>query len=208
MAIHVEKGEIPELRVPLNCAWLEIHHFLATKFEWIIQARKELASRVSAPKNHYEPGGEISYLGKRLKLSLVKSRIAVVEPEEDRLYISCSQPGNPDIVERQVHQWYRREAETLFAERICAMNQRFSDNINPGELSIRKMKARWGSCSSKGDICLNLFLVRAALPQIDFVIAHELCHLRHFAHNDKFYRLMDEVMPDWRSREIVLGQTA
>lgn len=208
MAIHVEKGETPELRVPLNCPWQEIHQFLAARFDWIIQAREELATRKTAPKNCYEPGGEISFLGERLKLSLVKSRIAVVEPEEDKLYVSCSQPGKPETVERQVHKWYRREAERLFAERIRVINQGFSDNINPGGLTIRKMKSRWGSCSSKGDICLNLFLIRAALPQIDFVIAHELCHLRHFAHNDGFYGLMDDIMPDWREREILLGQTA
>ena len=142
MAIHVEKGETPELRVPLNCPWQEIHHFLADKYDWIIQARDELATRKSAPKNSYEPGGEISFLGERLKLSLAKSRIAMVEPQENRLYVSCSQPSKPEIVERQVHNWYRREAEALFSERIYELNQRFNDDINPGGLTIRKMKAR------------------------------------------------------------------
>ncbi len=208
MAIYVEKGETPELRVPLNCPWREIDYFLSAKLDWIIRARDELATRQSAPMNSYEPGGEISYLGTRLKLTLAKSRIAVVEPQENRLYVSCTQPSKPAVVERQVHNWYRREAESLFSRRIHDLNQRFSDDINPGGLTIRKMKARWGSCSTRGDICLNLFLIRAALPQIDFVIAHELCHLRHFAHNDQFYGLMDEVMPDWREREILLGITA
>ena len=68
------------------------------------------------------------------------------------------------------------------------------------------MKARWGSCSSAGEICLNLLLMKAGLQQIDFVIAHELCHLTHFAHNASFYALLDEVMPDWKEREVLLGQ--
>jgi len=48
--------------------------------------------------------------------------------------------------------------------------------------------------------------MQAALPQIDFVIAHELCHLRHFAHNASFYALLGEVMPDWKEQEILLRQ--
>ncbi len=208
MAIYVEKGVTPELRVPLNCPWQEIHFFLADKFVWIVQARDELATRKSAPRNHYEPGGEISFMGRRYRLSLVKSRITVVEPEDGRLYLSCAQPARPDLVEKHVLNWYRKQAEQLFAERIALLNRRFSDNINPGRLTIRKMKARWGSCSSKGEICLNLHLIKAGLPQIDFVIAHELCHLRHFAHNKSFYRLLDEIMPDWREQEILLGQAA
>ncbi|MBL6690128.1 MAG: M48 family metallopeptidase [Pseudomonadales bacterium] len=208
IAIYVEKDETPELRVPLNCPWPEIHHFLADKFEWMIRARNELAARKSAPKNRYEPGGEISYLGKRYRLTIVKSRMAVVEPEGEQIYLSCAHPGRPEVVEKHVLNWYRREAERLFSQRIALLNERFLDNINPGRLSIRKMKARWGSCSTKGDICLNLHLIKAGLPQIDFVIAHELCHLRHFAHNDRFYRLLDDIMPDWREQEVLLGQAA
>ncbi len=208
MALYVEKGETPELRVPLNCPWDEIHHFLADKFDWIVRARDELASRKSAPRNSYVPGGEISFLGQRYRLNVVRSRISVVELEDDRIYLSCSQPGRPDVVEKHIHNWYRKECEKLFSERIDLLNQRFLDNINPGKLTVRKMKARWGSCSSKGDICLNLHLIKAGLPQIDFVIAHELCHLRHFAHNDDFYRLLDKIMPDWRDQEILLGQAA
>ena len=48
--------------------------------------------------------------------------------------------------------------------------------------------------------------MKAGLPQIDFVIAHELCHLTHFAHNASFYALLGEVMPDWKEREVLLGQ--
>jgi predicted metal-dependent hydrolase len=68
------------------------------------------------------------------------------------------------------------------------------------------MKSRWGSCSSEGEVCFNLLLMQAGLPQIDFVIAHELCHIRHFAHNASFYALLEEVMPDWKEREILLRQ--
>jgi predicted metal-dependent hydrolase len=206
MALYVEKGVLPELRVPTNCAWRDIHSFLGSKFDWIVAAESELASRTSAPRNSYTSGGEISYLGRRIPLVLAKSRFNVVEADGNSIYVSCANPSRPEAVEKQIIHWYRRQAEALFPERIQVVGGLFSSRNDPSLLTVRKMKARWGSCSSTGEVCLNLLLMKAGLPQIDFVIAHELCHLRHFAHNGSFYALLDEVMPDWKEQEVLLGQ--
>ena len=206
MALYVEKGRLAELRVPTNCSWHDIHGFLASKYDWILVAEEELAARITGPANEYEPGGEISYLGKRYKLELTRSRYNIVEPGEHGFYVACCNPTRRQTVEKQIVAWYRKQAEQLFPERIAEVCRLFGDTLAPSGITIRKMKARWGSCSSKGDICLNLLLMMEGLPQIDFVIAHELCHLRHFAHNRAFYDLLNQVMPDWRQREAILGQ--
>jgi predicted metal-dependent hydrolase len=197
---------LPELRVPTNCAWRDIHSFLGSKFDWIVAAESELASRTTAPRNIYTPGGEVSYLGRRVPLVLAKSRFNVVGADDTSIYVSCANPSRPEAVEKQIIHWYRRQAEALFPERIQVIGGLFSAGGNPSRVTVRKMKARWGSCSSAGEICLNLLLMKAGLQQIDFVIAHELCHLTHFAHNASFYALLDEVMPDWKEREVLLGQ--
>lgn len=206
MALYVEKGVLPELRVPTNCAWCDIHSFLGSKFDWIIAVESELASRTTAPRNIYTPGGEVSYLGRRVPLVLAKSRFNVVEVGDTSIYVSCANPSRPEAVEKQIIHWYRRQAEVLFPERIQVIGGLFSARGDPSRVTVRKMKARWGSCSSTGEICLNLLLMKASLPQIDFVIAHELCHLRHFAHDASFYALLGEVMPDWKEQEVLLGQ--
>jgi len=206
MALYVEEGVLPELRVPTNCAWRDIHSFLGSKFDWIIAAESELASRTTAPRNIYTPGGEVSYLGRRVPLVLAKSRFNVVEADDTSIYVSCANPSRPEAVEKQIIHWYRRQAEALFPERIQVIGGLFSVRGDPSRVTVRKMKTRWGSCSSTGEICLNLLLMKAGLSQIDFVIAHELCHLRHFAHNASFYALLGEVMPDWKEQEVLLGQ--
>lgn len=205
MAVYVEKGHATELRVPLNCPWYEVHGFLADRFDWILAAEREMAARPAVIIDECRPGGMISYLGQRYPLELVTSRTAVAELQGDRLMISCTDPLRETLVERKLHAWYRRRAESLYQRLIDELSLRFSDRRSPGSLVIRKMRSRWGSCSYQGEICLNLLLIREALPQIEFVIAHELCHLRHFGHNSAFYQLMDEVMPDWRAREARLG---
>ena len=206
MALYVEKDILPELRVPTNCSWRDIHSFLGSKFDWIVAAESELASRITAPRNSYTSGGEISYLGRRIPLVLAKSRYNVVEADDTSIYVSCANPSSPTAVEKQIIHWYRRQAEALFPERIQVVGGLFKSRSEPSLVTVRKMRARWGSCSSTGEICLNLLLMKAGLPQIDFVIAHELCHLRHFAHNVSFYTLLDDVMPEWREQEVLLGQ--
>ena len=196
--------EIAELKVPTNCPWDEIHTFLVDHFEWILEAKDEMANRPPIVRDCFQSGGEVSYLGERYRLDVVKSWIPVVTIDGSDLYVSCTNPGSARQVERQVMGWLRRQAEEIFAERVKGINERFPDECQPSGVRIRKMRSRWGSCSSSGEVCFNLMLIREYLPQIDFVVAHELCHLRHFAHNPSFYRLLDQVIPDWRDREQLL----
>ena len=205
LALYVEKGKMTELRAPTNCAWRDIHEFLESRFDWILDAEQELAHRKTTPADSYGQGGEICYLGSRYPLELVRSHYRVVGLQDEKLLVSCSQPDNEARVRELVLDWYRRQAEALTPGRMKLLNRCFDDDIRLTGLVHRKMKARWGSCSSQGEICLNLLLIREDLPQIDFVIAHELCHLRHFAHNAEFYGLLGQVMPDWREREARLG---
>jgi predicted metal-dependent hydrolase len=68
------------------------------------------------------------------------------------------------------------------------------------ELRIRKMRSRWGSCSRRAEITLNLELIRMPLDCIDYVITHELCHLVEFNHSARFYELQSRFFPDWKER--------
>jgi len=114
MGLYVEKGVLPELRVPTNCAWRDIHSFLGSKFDWIVAAESELSTRITAPSNTYTSGGEISYLGRRVPLILAKSRFNVVEADDTGIYVSCANPSSPEAVEKQIIHWYRRQAEVCF----------------------------------------------------------------------------------------------
>ena len=89
--------DITELRVPTNCSWHEIHTFLVDHFVWILAARDEMANRPPIVRDCFHSGGEVSYLGERYRLDVVKSRIPVVTIDGSDLYISCT---NPDSASR------------------------------------------------------------------------------------------------------------
>ena len=94
---------------------------------------------------------------------------------------------------------YRQRALSDFAERledICA-DAPWTQRRMP-RMKLRRMKATWGTCSAKGVITLNPLLLRAPPHCIEYVIAHEVCHLRQLNHGPRFYALQDQLFPAWR----------
>ena len=94
--------------------------------------------------------------------------------------------------------WYRREAARRLAARIEHFAPRLG--VRPSRLTIRGQRSRWGSCSGTGTVSLNwrLMLVPGAL--VDYVVVHELCHLRHMNHSPQFWEMVGDEIPDYRER--------
>jgi predicted metal-dependent hydrolase len=74
-------------------------------------------------------------------------------------------------------------------------------------MKIRSMKSRWGSCTGKGKITLNLKLIYMPVDLIDYVVLHELCHLKELNHSPAFYALLSRVMPNWKAQRKRLNST-
>lgn len=212
IAIHVYPDKPVELRAPLKCAWRDIDDFLASKLDWIVRSKEDFARRPPVRSYQYVEGEYHSYLGDSWRLALVKGRPKTVELLNDSMVVRCDKPREPEVIRRAIDEWYRARAREVLPERLTACFTHFASRVpdfmdrKQPSLAIRKMRARWGSCSSTGQICLNSCLVQRSVEMIDYVIMHELCHLKHFAHNKSFYRLMDRVMPDWRDRAAVLDR--
>jgi len=205
MALHVYPDKPVELRVPLKCPWLEINRFLDSRLDWIEIAQKELSNVPCIPAPVYTEGSLHDYLGSKYPLMLVRGRPNHVQQLPGAIVVRCLKPEKSSLVEKHMDAWYRAQARLLFPDRIEQCLNRFPVPLPYRSLVVRKMKARWGSCSRNGELCLNSLLVRLPEAAIDFVIAHELCHLRYFSHNKSFYRLLADVMPDWPEREKLLG---
>lgn len=116
------------------------------------------------------------------------------EAEELRLYLEKLKKPNPNNILKCYDNFYKSYGEKYLIPRV----EYFSSimNLSYSEIKFKKMKSRWGSCSSKGVITLNTQLMRINKKLIDYIVVHELAHLTHMNHSKKFHSLVDMYMPD------------
>lgn len=113
-----------------------------------------------------------------------------------------SLPGElaPERVKVVLHRWYLDRAQVVFGEVLEGCLRRFRSAQRP-RLIVRTMQSRRGSLSRAGTMTLNVNLIRAPRPCIEYVITHELCHIQHRDHGAQFYALLEQMMPDWEQRK-------
>ena len=189
----------PELKIPKHCSLEEAQRFLEKNQDWLVERLRQKFLQ-SSRENKYVDCGRVRFLGKLYQLRLVDSR-QVFRISGDILFLKRPSKECSAKIERVVVKWYRDEMELLIPERIERINQYFDDPIAPRSVKYRKMKSSYGNCSKLGVITLNVMLMKTQLENIDYVIAHELCHLRCWRHDFEFYSRLNSVMPDWKVKE-------
>ena len=190
-----------EVRAPLLYRESEMIAFLNQHKRWIFNHLDRLQNAENQEKKYVS--GEIHYyLGKQYTLQVVESDKNSVFIEGNSLVInleSLENLENLNFLETLLNNWYRAQAKIVFNELLPPIIEKFKKyNVSPAKISIRDMRSRWGSCSRKGNISLNLQLVKLNENCIRQVMIHEMCHLVYFNHQAGFYALMEEMMPDWK----------
>jgi predicted metal-dependent hydrolase len=173
-----------------------------------IQRQKRFFSQFQprTPERKYVSGETHLYLGRQYKLKIVPDVQQQVKLHRRRLIVQSLKPEQRDATKTLVEQWYHERAQAKFRERLALCQQRFSkpEDFEPAGLVIMRLRQRWGSMTPTGKLILNWILIRASVEAIDYVITHELCHMRHNAHGGPFFDLLDRVMPDWERRRLKL----
>ena len=211
MALYVHPDKRVEIRMPLLFSVDEIESFLIKHSRWLFNRLDLPEKKPIEPKKFVS--GELHYfLGKQYPIEIVASDKNSVVFDNEKIVIrqrvdkSTSQQVNlSESVSKSVSvsdlldRWYLEQAKRVFREiSIPLVESMKKYNVAPKSFAIKKMKTRWGSCSSKGNINLNLHLIKLPEQCIKEVILHELCHLVHFNHSKDFYALMTAEMPDWK----------
>jgi predicted metal-dependent hydrolase len=155
---------------------------------------------------HYRHGEEHLFLGVRYPLDLINSgrKRGSVHLVENRAVINDPDIG-PEQVRKRLQKWYREQATEYLSARLQSIAQKapWTNGVTP-IMRIRRMKRTWGNCSAKKVITFNLHLVKAPADVIDYVVAHELCHLVEMNHGSAFYALQTQLNPDWRAHRAEL----
>lgn len=165
--------------------WL--NEVLQDRADWVVEKLDGLHSQ---PEPQWHDGATVHYLGELLTLRVVVSAVPVHQCGAELLVY-----GNEARVEKLVTLWYRQQATLLFAARAAHFAALL--NVSPASIKLSSAKTRWGSCTSRGVVRLNLQLIKLPQYLIDYVVVHELAHLREMNHSAAFWRVVASACPDY-----------
>lgn len=190
--------------VPHSYPHRRLPALLESKGQWILRQLNKFSRMQSLPPpKQLEAGDTVPYLGRELTLVKQESRHGGVFRQGDRLIISADLFGN-GLLEKALEQWYRTEAAVLLA----GIADRLSSRIGIGyhRIAIRGQKTRWASCSRGRNLSFNWKLIMAPEPVIEYVVIHELLHLKEMNHSEKFWELVTRYCPAWKQHKKWLKQ--
>jgi predicted metal-dependent hydrolase len=189
------------VRAPYRTSARTIENLVISKSGWI---RKHLENYNSARRitdKNFVDGTPVLFRGVEHQTRIIESKTYFVKLNGNIIEIGLKNTGETRLAVLMLEKWYRQIAEGIFRKKFEEVLARYRDyNFTPSEFSVKALKRRWGSCSSKGKITISSELVKLDEIYLEYVILHELCHLRHQNHGKEFYKLLSEVFPDWKQR--------
>lgn len=207
--IHVHPDGTVEVDAPAASNELAVRAAVQKRARWIFNNLDTAAdARAYALPREYVGGETHFYLGRRYRLTvrtdagpssvkLVGGRIEIVLPVADHA-----------AIKRRLRAWYQEKAADYLKRRLSHVATGLDWLETAPKLKLLPMKFQWGSCSPSGAIHLNPALIRAPRHCIDYVLLHELCHLKEHNHSKRFYTLLQKHSPNWETAKFELDSLA
>ena len=190
------------VRAPCNVSDTRISEFTERFKPWIFKhlARYE-QSRTS---KGFTSGERIPFLGKKYRLVVVpddNESAPAITGGQLRVHVphGLSDIMQCRLVKESLSQWYDEQARKILTERLGRLA--ISLGVRPVGVKIKRQVRRWGSCTARGEINLNWQLVMAPPVVIDYIIIHELCHLRVHGHQREFWEYVAQYLPDYKKHK-------
>ena len=206
----------PELRLrvlaPEDAPASAVLARVEARARWIAKQWREFAGATPATPPRLYVGGETHwYLGRQYRLKLRELQGDEREGVKLRgrfFWIATRDKADAARVRRLLEDWYQTRAREFFAARLrkCWLETRALELEALPPFEVRRMSKRWGSCTARGKILLNLELVQAPPSCVDYVMIHEMCHLKFPHHGPQFYELLGRCLPDWEKRKARLEE--
>ena len=199
--IHVLPTGVVCVQAPQGTPLAEIKQAVIRRGRWVSgHVGRARANRVHLLPREYVSGESHLYLGRRylLKVWLSGHEVPSVKLRQGRFEI-VTHSLDPHVVGSLLSKWYRAKARVVFSGRLDVFAGSLGWLREVPRWKLLAMKRQWGSCSPGGVLNLNPHLVKAPSACIDYVLLHELCHLKYHNHSKHFYRMLDRHMPEWPS---------
>lgn len=200
LLLHVDLQGGIEVVVPWHTAWREAERFVHEKHAWVMRVLAENAhKRLVLPRRFFVSGEPLPILGeeRELLVTVKPSARQVRVSEKSDVLIVAVPPGQP--VRAALERWYRRQAGRYFMAETARLAGRL--HVAAPRVVVSGARTQWGSCSpQRGRISLNWRLMLGPRTVADYVIAHEIAHLKVRQHSARFWRLVGELVPGFEAQ--------
>lgn len=213
VVIKVHPDQRVVATVPSDATGEAIQEAMIKRARWIWESITEFSSQHEyVLPRQYVSGETQFYLGRRyvLKVVIDFNKASNVKLFRGRLTVTLKKDSDDRtlLIKALLDKWYLHRANVIFHQRLQAMLPKSSWVLELPSFRIMAMKKQWGSCSTKGSLMLNPHLIKAPKECIDYVILHELCHIAEHNHSERFWRLLTQVMPNWKEVKAKLDDMA
>lgn len=194
------------VHAPQRLPLAQLERALKDKVDWI--RKKLIAQRENAIASiTWEHGAKLLLLGNEILLQVIEhTRNKAPDYQLGALLIALSNTQDQTLIARKTLQWYHKQALNDFSRRLALFAAKLG--VSTPRLFLSNAKSRWGSCNSKQEIRLNWRLIQAPPHIINYVICHELAHLKEMNHSQKFWAIVGKIYPEYPQAEKDLKQWA
>lgn len=194
--------EVVKVTVPKTLSDLRIQRLIAKKSAWIKQKIQFQSQYPQLKQKEFVNGEAFTYLGRNYRLKTVSGPLGLVKMKSGYLEVgvpdNLSYSSNEALIRPSLEAWYIGHA----LSKLSKKTQRYADilGVDVGTVSVKNFKSRWGSCYISGDITYNWRIIMAPQPIVDYVVVHELCHRLEHNHSPRYWRHVQNIIPDFKDR--------
>ncbi len=191
------------VKAPTDTTIALVKEKIRKKAPWIIKQQSFFLSfQPKTPNRKYISGETHLYLGRQYRMQIKIGKDESVKLKGKFIEVTANEKSRTKDL---LNDWYLNHARTKFHAVAAPLIDKFKKyKVEPSSIVLREMPTRWGSCTPKGKIILNPELIKAPKGCIEYVIIHELCHLVHRDHSQRFIDLQTKEMKDWEKWKVRL----
>ncbi len=188
---------------PVRTPLAEVEAFILKKARWVLKKLSERRAAPRPPVVNWTEGATIALLGTPVSIELLPGRHDI-SLQDGRLGIGLAPRGGPAALRKRCIAWLKHWAHSLFAERMVL----YAANLGVPRpaMTLSNARTQWGVCRRDGHVRLNWRLIHLPLHLIDYVVAHELAHLREMNHSARFWRVVGGLYPDYKAARTELRE--
>lgn len=200
-----------EVVAPLHVSDDMLHQFVREQTHWITNAIEKLKVRATQLQNlspkTYHHGASIPFQGKTYLLALAPSQLKRIKIQHSHVFTAHIPHARWDTISSNeirsaIIRWMKINIKLTVQQMVLKHGSRYQ--LFPKSISIKSQKSRWGSCGIHNDIAINWLLALAPLEILEYVVVHELCHIKEKNHSKQFWELVGQHLPDYGNARLWL----